>query len=95
MYYNTLVSSLCKESLDKIPSILGRSFKLLFSRLDGTDESSGMDVEALKRFSDFFACHLSNFGYSWKWSDWEGVLDANRNSAQYIFVRETFQKCIR
>lgn len=95
IYYNTLIIDLCKESLDKIPSVLGRSFKLLFSRLDGSDNASGMDVEAIKRFAEFFAIHLSNFGFSWKWSDWDHVLAQDATSSQFVFVRETLQVCIR
>lgn len=89
VYYTTLIMDLCKESLDKIPSVLGRTIKTLFSRLDH------MDVECIKRFSDFFAVHLSNFAYSWRWEDWEFVLDQDEHAMQFIFVRETLQKCIR
>ncbi|KAJ3320157.1 Nuclear cap-binding protein subunit 1 [Boothiomyces sp. JEL0866] len=95
VYYSTLIIDLCKESLDKIPSVLGRSIKLLFSRLDSENGTGGMDVECIKRFSDFFARHLSNFGYSWKWSEWEYVLDADPTCGKFVFVRETLQNCVR
>ncbi|KAJ3255331.1 Nuclear cap-binding protein subunit 1 [Boothiomyces macroporosus] len=102
VYYSTLIIDLCKESLDKIPSVLGRSIKLLFARLDSENGIGGMDVECIKRFSDFFARHLSNFGYSWKWSEWfsliyirEYVLDADPTCGKFVFVRETLQNCVR
>ncbi|KAJ2995348.1 Component of the cap-binding complex (CBC) [Globomyces sp. JEL0801] len=104
VYYTTLIIDLCKESLDKIPSVLGRCIKLLFSRLDSAaNPIGGMDVECIKRFSDFFAQHLSNFGFSWKWNEWyliennnrEFVLDENTSSGQFVFIRETLQKCVR
>jgi nuclear cap-binding protein subunit 1 len=89
VYYTTLIIDLCKESLDKIPSALGRSIKIIFKRLQG------MDIECVKRFSDFFAIHLSNFGFSWRWADWEFVLDQDRSSMQFVFVREALNKCVR
>lgn len=95
VYYVTLIMDLCKESLDKIPSVLGRCIKLLFKRLDGSDLSSGMDPEGIKRFAEFFAIHLSNFGFSWKWADWSHVLKQETTSAQFVFVREVLEKCIR
>ncbi|KAJ3271449.1 Nuclear cap-binding protein subunit 1 [Terramyces sp. JEL0728] len=95
VYYSTLVIDLCKESLDKIPSVLGRSIKLLFARLDSENGAGGMDVECIKRFSEFFARHLSNFGFSWKWSDWEYVLDADPTCGKFVFVRETLHNCVR
>jgi nuclear cap-binding protein subunit 1 len=94
-YYNTLIIDLCKESLDKIPSIFGRSVKVIFSRLNGSDDASGMDVEGIKRFADFFAVHLSNFGFAWKWQDWMHVLKQKETSGQFVFVREVFEKCIK
>lgn len=93
VYYTTLIMDLCKESLDKIPSILGRVIKLLFNRLDGSDDACGMDVEGLKRFADFFAIHLSNFGFSWKWADWNSIISTNSNRT--VFIREVLEKCIR
>jgi nuclear cap-binding protein subunit 1 len=94
VYYTTLIMDLCRESLDKIPSILGRTIKLLFSRLQGSD-NFGMDVECINRFAEFFSHHLSNFGFSWRWSDWEFLLSEPEHSKQFIFVRETLEKCIR
>ena len=94
VYYNTLIIDLCRESLDKIPSVLGRCIRSIFSKLDGSSPVSGMDAECIKRFADFTAIHLSNFGFSWKFSDWEYLLDGESTN-QFVFVREVLEKCIR
>ncbi|KAI8927873.1 armadillo-type protein [Entophlyctis helioformis] len=96
VYYATLIIDLCKERRDTVPSILGRCIRTLFSRLDSpAGLGYGMDVEGIRRLSDWFAQHLSNFGYVWKWTEWEHVLEADPNSAQFVFVRETLERCIR
>ena len=95
VYYSTLLIDLCRESLDKIPNVLGRCIKTLYSRLDSPVGSGGMDIQAVGRLVDFFATHLANFGFSWKWSDWQDVVDLPTTSAKLLFVRETFEKCIR
>ena len=68
VYYSTLLMDLCKGALDKVPSAMGRSLKIVFERLDASNE--GMDVECVRRLSEWFSHHLSNFGYAWKWKDW-------------------------
>ena len=98
VYYATLIIDLCKEALDIIPSIFGRSIKTLFSRLDkpNSEGCDGMDVEAIRRLSDLFALHLSNFQYLWKWADWaDAIADVSPHSGQFVFVRETLQTCLR
>ena len=71
VYYSILLMELCKGALDKVPSAMGRGLKILFDRMDGSEQ--GMDVECVKRLSEWFAHHLSNFGYSWKWDEWTYV----------------------
>ena len=70
VYYAIVIAGLCKEISDGFPSALGKSVKILFSRLDGSHEAEGMDVECVRRFGEWFALHLSNFKYIWKWDDW-------------------------
>ncbi|KAL2918616.1 Nuclear cap-binding protein subunit 1 [Polyrhizophydium stewartii] len=96
VYYETLIIDLCKEALGMVPVIFARAIKTLYSRLDDPhDISRGMDVEGVRRLSELFSHHLSNFGYQWKWKDWEDVLQKDTNSAQFVFVRETLERCVR
>ncbi|KAJ3045244.1 Nuclear cap-binding protein subunit 1 [Rhizophlyctis rosea] len=96
MYYATLLIDLVKEDPSAFPKVLGRAIRLLYNRLDGQRNlSGGMDVECIRRLSEWFAVHLSNFNYAWKWQDWEGVLSADRSSGRFVFIKETLEKCIR
>ena len=70
VYYATLLFDLCKNAPDKVPSALGRSIRVLFSRMDDNDRGGGMDIECVRRFAEWFAHHLSNFNFTWKWIDW-------------------------
>jgi nuclear cap-binding protein subunit 1 len=102
VYYSTLLMDLCKGELKKVPSAMGRALKIMFERMDLPKE--GMDVECIRRLSEWFSHHLSNFGFSWKWKDWyfifcsshyrEPVLE-DVDSAKVVFVRETLRQCIQ
>ncbi|KAI9359286.1 armadillo-type protein [Zopfochytrium polystomum] len=94
VYYATLLSDLCRGAPDKVPSALGRAVRVIFSRMDVGGFSGGMDVECVRRFAEWFAHHLSNFNFTWKWGDWGGVLN-NPESAKFCFMRETLEREIR
>ncbi|KAJ3056349.1 Nuclear cap-binding protein subunit 1 [Rhizophlyctis rosea] len=96
VYYATLLGDLTKEDLASFPKVLGRAVRILYSRLDDDQHvNGGMDVECIRRLSEWFAVHLSNFTFQWKWQDWEAVLDADPSSGKFVFVRETLEKCVR
>lgn len=83
---------LCRTSIDKIPNIFGRIMKTLYSRFD---ENGGMDFQSINRLSELFSYHLSNFGFSWRWSDWESAVELPPTSSKFIFIRETIERLIR
>lgn len=106
IYYNTLLTTLCRENVDKIPKAFAREFKKAFDRIDD------MDVEIIKRLVDFFSIHLSNFGFYWNWDQYShllpnSALGKGRNiigdeievdqveSKQLLFLKETFENLIR
>lgn len=93
VYYSTLLMDLCKGALDKVPSAMGRALKVVFERMDAP--AGGMDVECIRRLSEWFSHHLSNFGYGWKWKDWVPAVIDSKTSAKYAFVRETVGQCVR
>ena len=73
-YYTIVTIDLCNNNMEKFPPVLGRAVRTMWERLDGPDAGSGMDVECIRRFAEWFSQHLSNFGYVWKWEDWFVVL---------------------
>nr|CAG8621849.1 4413_t:CDS:2 [Entrophospora candida] len=68
---------------------LGKAIGILFRRLDI------MDVECCYRFWNWFAHHLSNFGFLWNWKDWENNLMLDPLHPKVCFMRETLEKTIR
>ena len=44
---------------------VGKSIRKLYNSL-----SEGLDVEAARRFAEWFAVHMSNFGFQWVWKEW-------------------------
>jgi nuclear cap-binding protein subunit 1 len=65
MYYSALVVELCKLSPSTIGPAVGKSIRKLYNTL-----SDGLDVEAGRRFAEWFATHMSNFGFQWVWKEW-------------------------
>ncbi|KAK9767555.1 Nuclear cap-binding protein subunit 1 [Basidiobolus ranarum] len=89
VYYTSLMAELCKAAPDTFPLSLGRATKTIYDRLNT------MDVECVHRFYDWFAMHLSNFGFIWNWSDWSAQLEEDKASPKYVFIREGLEKLIK
>jgi nuclear cap-binding protein subunit 1 len=64
VYYHSLITESCKISPGAIAPSLGRAIRFLFRGVDY------MDLELLYRYMDWFAHHLSNFEFRWKWTEW-------------------------
>ncbi|KAH6686296.1 MIF4G like-domain-containing protein, partial [Plectosphaerella plurivora] len=64
VYYHALLTESCKQAPAAIAPSLGRAIRYLYSH------APRMDLELSQRFLDWFAHHLSNFGFTWKWSEW-------------------------
>lgn len=64
VYYHALLTECCKLAPAAIAPSLGRAIRFLYNNLET------MDLELSNRFLDWFAHHLSNFGFTWKWSEW-------------------------
>jgi nuclear cap-binding protein subunit 1 len=59
LFYGSVITELCKLSPSTIAPPVGRAVRKIFTQL-GED---GLDVEVSRRISDWFAIHLSNFGF--------------------------------
>jgi nuclear cap-binding protein subunit 1 len=64
VYYHSVLTEACKQAPAAIAPSLGRAIRFLYRN------SPGMDLELVNRFMDWFAHHLSNFGFTWKWIEW-------------------------
>lgn len=64
VYYHSVLTELCKIAPAAVAPSLGRAIRFLYRNIDV------MDLELGYRFMDWFAHHLSNFGFTWKWTEW-------------------------
>lgn len=64
VYYHSVLTECCKIAPAAIAPSLGRAIRFLYRSLEG------LDLDLSHRFLDWFTHHLSNFGFTWKWSEW-------------------------
>lgn len=64
VYYHSVLTECCKIAPAAIAPSLGRAIRFLYGSVQR------MDLELCHRFLDWFSHHLSNFGFTWKWSEW-------------------------
>ena len=66
LYYGSVITELCKSSPNTVAPPVGRAVRKIFTMLGG----EGLDEEIGRRVEEWFAIHLSNFGYQWMWKEW-------------------------
>lgn len=54
-----------------------------------------MDTELIYRFIDWFSHHLSNFGFTWKWAEWNENLTLPDVHPKKAFILGALEKEIR
>ena len=64
VYYHSVLTEACKIAPAAIAPSLGRAIRWVYNHIDV------LDLELVYRFMDWFAHHLSNFGFTWKWTEW-------------------------
>lgn len=65
IYYMSVITELCKLSPSTVGPAVGKSIRKLYGYL-----SDGLDLDIARRFSEWFAVHMSNFGFQWVWKEW-------------------------
>ncbi|KXG51166.1 MIF4-like, type 1/2/3 [Penicillium griseofulvum] len=89
VYYHSVLTECCKIAPAAIAPSLGRAIRFLYNSLET------MDLELSNRFLDWFAHHLSNFGFTWKWSEWTDDLDLPAIDPRMAFIQGALDKEIR
>ncbi|OQE21091.1 hypothetical protein PENSTE_c012G04663 [Penicillium steckii] len=89
VYYHSVLTECCKIAPAAIAPSLGRAIRFLYNNLET------MDLELSNRFLDWFAHHLSNFGFTWKWSEWVDDLELPLIHPKMAFINGALDKEIR
>ncbi|KAF8803946.1 hypothetical protein BYT27DRAFT_6725890 [Phlegmacium glaucopus] len=90
IYYIALITELCKLSPSTVGPAVGKSIRKLYNSL-----SEGLDVEAARRFAEWFAVHMSNFGFQWVWKEWLPDLSLPVQHPRRAFMRRAVEFEIR
>ncbi|KAJ3512739.1 hypothetical protein NMY22_g15244 [Coprinellus aureogranulatus] len=90
IYYISLITEICKLSPSTVGPAVGKSIRRLYSSL-----ADGLDVEAARRFAEWFAVHMSNFGFQWVWKEWVPDLELTVQHPKRAFMRRAIEFEIR
>ncbi len=64
VYYHSVLTESCKIAPAAVAPSLGRAIRFAYRNIEF------VDLELAGRFMDWFSHHLSNFGFTWKWTEW-------------------------
>ncbi|KAF8883427.1 MIF4G like-domain-containing protein [Infundibulicybe gibba] len=90
IYYIGLITELCKLSPSTVGPAVGKSIRKLYGSL-----AEGLDVEVARRFAEWFAVHMSNFGFQWVWKEWLPDLALDVQHPRRAFMRRALEFEIR
>jgi nuclear cap-binding protein subunit 1 len=89
VYYHSVITEACKLAPAAIAPSLGRGIRFLFRNVQH------MDMELAYRFMDWFAHHLSNFEFRWKWTEWIDDISRPDIDPRKAFIVGALDKEIR
>ncbi|KZT27073.1 hypothetical protein NEOLEDRAFT_1131600 [Neolentinus lepideus HHB14362 ss-1] len=90
IYYIGLITEICKLSPSTVGPAVGKSIRKLYASL-----ADGLDVEVSRRFAEWFAIHMSNFGFQWVWKEWVPDLSLAQQHPKRGFARRAVEFEIR
>ncbi|KAI0999376.1 hypothetical protein K3495_g8819 [Podosphaera aphanis] len=89
VYYHSVLTEACKIAPAAIAPSLGRAIRFLYRSIDS------IDLELSYRFMDWFSHHLSNFGFTWKWTEWIDDVELPDLDPKKAFIEGALDKEIR
>lgn len=92
VYYGCVFMDLCKARESRLPIKLLAAVEALFM------EASALTPESFDRLTEWFAYHLSHFGYKWNWDDWAVYADpvmVDKFPHRATFCRDVLARCVR
>jgi len=89
VYYHAVLTEACKLAPAAIAPSLGRAIRYLYRNIQR------LDLELENRFLDWFSHHLSNFGFTWKWTEWVDDVYLPDLHPRKAFIKGAIDKEIR
>lgn len=90
VYYHSVLFDIFTSDPKHAPSAIGKCVRSFYDKFD----SHNVDIECVRRFGGWFSHHLSNFGFIWKWAEWEYVC-SEVDSMKFVFLKECLGSCVR
>ncbi|KAG8218274.1 MIF4G like-domain-containing protein [Butyriboletus roseoflavus] len=90
IYYVALITELCKLSPGTVGPAVGKSIRKLYAAL-----GDGLDPDVCRRFVEWFAVHMSNFGFQWVWKEWVPDLAFVEQHPKRSFMRRAIELEVR
>ncbi|OQO04634.1 hypothetical protein B0A48_09556 [Cryoendolithus antarcticus] len=87
--YHSVITEVCKLAPQAIAPSLGRAIRFIYRSIDQ------LDLELQYRFMDWFAHHLSNFEFRWKWQEWIADIPLPEIHPRRAFINGALDKEIR
>ncbi|KAK7205430.1 MIF4G like-domain-containing protein [Myxozyma melibiosi] len=89
VYFHSVLIEACMIAPHAVAPVLGRAIRFLYGNLEH------LDVQTMYLLADWFAHHLSNFSFTWRWKEWIEDLSLNELHPKYVFIRELIGKELR
>jgi nuclear cap-binding protein subunit 1 len=89
VYYHSVLTEACKLAPAAIAPSLGRAIRYLYRNIHR------IDLELANRIMDWFSHHLSNFGFTWKWTEWVDDVFLPDLHPRKAFIKGAIDKEIR
>lgn len=89
VYYHSVLTEACRIAPAAIAPSFGRAIRFLYRNI------GRLDIELGQRFTDWFSHHLSNFGFTWKWTEWTADVKLPNLHPCKAFIMGAIDKEIR
>lgn len=89
VYYHSIIMEACKLAPSAVAPSLGRAIRFTYRTLPE------LDLELVQRFTDWFAHHVSNFEFRWKWTEWTPDVALSKLAPKKAFIIAAVDKEIR
>ncbi|PKI84157.1 Nuclear cap-binding protein subunit 1 [Malassezia vespertilionis] len=91
LYYSSLLREIVSAAPQQVAPSLGRTVRRLYT----ASAACCVHGETLRRLADWFSVHLSNFNFTWAWSEWIPDADLVWTHARRAFARRVCELEVR
>lgn len=88
-YFHAILIEACIMAPQAIAPVFGRAIRFLYDNIET------LDIELQNRFLDWFAHHLSNFRFLWKWPEWKDNVNLPDLHPKKAFMEQLILKELR